>query len=80
MSNHSIAADGRPAEAGLTSTGVMFEHDAIVRRAIDAFDSGTADFSDYFIHESSKEAGALRVLTFDKNFAREAGVDSAKKP
>jgi predicted nucleic-acid-binding protein len=58
----------------------MFEHDAIVRRAIDAFDSGTADFSDYFIHESSKEAGALRVLTFDKNFAREAGVDSAKKP
>jgi predicted nucleic-acid-binding protein len=59
----------------VTSTGVMVEHDAIVRRAIDAFDSGTADFSDYFIYESSKEAGALPVVTFDKNFAREAGVE-----
>lgn len=41
------------------STGVTVEHDAIVRRAIDAFDAGPADFSDYFIRESSREQAPL---------------------
>jgi predicted nucleic-acid-binding protein len=58
-----------------TSAGVTVERDTIVHRALDAFEAGTADFSDYFIHESSREAGALPVLTFDKNFARESGVE-----
>ncbi|WP_437720391.1 PIN domain-containing protein [Sorangium sp. So ce861] len=53
--------------------GVTIEHDAIVRRSLVAFEEGHADFSDYFIRESSREASALPVLTFDERFAR--GVD-----
>jgi predicted nucleic-acid-binding protein len=57
------------------ATGVTVEHDAIVRRAIAAFEAGPADFSDYFIRESSREANALPVLTFDDRFARGADVE-----
>ena len=57
------------------SAGVTVEHDATVRRAIAAFEAGPADFSDYFIRESSREAGALPVLTFDEHFARGEGVE-----
>ena len=55
--------------------GVIIEHDAIVRSAIVAFEAGPADFSDYFIRESSREANALPVLTFDERFARGADVE-----
>ena len=46
-----------------------------VRRAIVAFEAGPADFSDYFIRESSREASALPVMTFDERFARGADVE-----
>jgi predicted nucleic-acid-binding protein len=58
----------------ITATGVTVEHEEIVRRALEAFEAGTADFSDYFILESSRDAGASPVLTFDENFARASGV------
>lgn len=61
------------------SAGVTVEHDAIVRRAISAFEVGPADFSDYVILESSREANALPVMTFDERFARSAGVESVKQ-
>jgi predicted nucleic-acid-binding protein len=54
--------------------GVTVEREAATRRAIAAFEVGTADFSDYFIRESAREATALPVLTFDENFAREIDV------
>ncbi len=57
------------------TAGVTIEHESIVRRAIDAFEAGPADFSDYFIRESSREADALPVLTFDKRFAQGVDVD-----
>ena len=57
------------------AAGVTVEHDAIVRRAIAEFETGPADFSDYFIRESSREASALPVLTFDERFARGADVE-----
>lgn len=57
------------------TAGVTVEHNAIVRRAIDAFEAGPADFSDYFIRESSREANALPVLTFDTHFAQGADVE-----
>jgi predicted nucleic-acid-binding protein len=57
------------------AAGVTVEHDAIVRRAIAAFEAGPADFSDYFIRESSREASALPVLTFDGDFASSADVE-----
>jgi predicted nucleic-acid-binding protein len=59
----------------VTAAGVTVENDAIVRRALDAFEIGSADFSDYFIRESSREAGALPVLTFDERFARGQDVE-----
>jgi predicted nucleic-acid-binding protein len=53
---------------------VTVEHEAIVRRAIDSFEGGTADFSDYIILECSRQANARPVLTFVQRFAREADV------
>ncbi len=55
--------------------GVTIEHDAIVRRAILEYEAGSADFSDYVIRESSREAAALPVLTFDERFARGPDVE-----
>jgi predicted nucleic-acid-binding protein len=60
------------------TAGVKVEHDALVARALLAFEAGPADFSDYFIRESSREASALPVLTFDERFAR--GTDVALVP
>lgn len=57
------------------AAGVTVERDAIVRRALNAFEAGPADFSDYFIRESSRDASALPVLTFDEHFARGADVE-----
>jgi len=54
--------------------GVVVEHEPAVRRALDRFERGPADFSDYVILESSREASALPVLTFDQRFARETDV------
>jgi predicted nucleic-acid-binding protein len=61
------------------AAGVTVEHDAIVRRAITDFEAGPADFSDYVILESSREASALPVLTFDERFARCADVELPEK-
>ncbi len=59
----------------LGTAGVTVERELVVRRAVDAFEVGRADFSDYFIRESSREAGALPVLTFDKHFACDVDVE-----
>ena len=56
------------------SEGVAIEHEALVRHAIDSFEGGAADFSDYVILESSRSAGACPVVTFDQRFAREPDV------
>lgn len=56
------------------AVGVTVEREALIRRAIGLFAAGTADFSDYVILESSREADALPVLTFDERFARASGV------
>lgn len=54
--------------------GVVVAHAPAVRRALDRFERGAADFSDYIILELSREASALPILTFDQRFAREAEV------
>jgi predicted nucleic-acid-binding protein len=56
------------------SMGVTTEREPIVRRALESYQRGSADFSDYIILESSRDASALPVLTFDQRFAREPGV------
>jgi predicted nucleic-acid-binding protein len=55
--------------------GVVVEHETTMRRAIDRFERGSADFADYVILESSREASALPVLTFDQRLARETDVE-----
>ncbi len=63
----------------VSTAGVTVEREAIVHRAIDAFEAGPADFSDYFILESSREANALPVITFDERFARSQDVELVPK-
>jgi predicted nucleic-acid-binding protein len=58
----------------IDSEGVTVDEEAIVRRAVDSFEAGAADFSDYIIRETAREANALPVLTFDQQFAREPDV------
>lgn len=45
------------------------EHRDLVWRALSAFQSGTADFSDYLIGERARVAGAPTTLTFDQSAA-----------
>ena len=60
----------------LTATvGVVTEHAALVARALSAYEQGTADFSDDVSRESSREAAAIPVVTFDRRFAE--GLDVA---
>jgi len=54
--------------------GVGVEDDAAVRRALCGFEASGADLSDHLILETARDASALPVLTFDRRFAREAGV------
>jgi predicted nucleic-acid-binding protein len=53
---------------------VTVENEESVRRALDSFEAGAADFSDYIILESSRQVNALPVLTFDERFGREGDV------
>jgi predicted nucleic-acid-binding protein len=58
----------------IDTEGVVVDRVGSVRRALDGFESGAADFSDYVLLESSRLGGALPVITFDQRFAREADV------
>jgi predicted nucleic-acid-binding protein len=42
------------------------ENDPIVRRSLDTFRSGKADFADYLIGEICREAGCEDCITFDR--------------
>lgn len=54
--------------------GMLIECLPIVRRAITAYEAGAADFADYVVLESSRDASALPVMTFDEKLAREPDV------
>jgi len=58
----------------LKTHGLVVEDKADVTAALNAYTTGTADFSDYLILESARSATALPVHTFDKRFARHADV------
>lgn len=49
-----------------------FEDPSRIKRAIDAFESGKADFADYLIVEISRVSGR-QLLTFDQNLKKEIG-------
>lgn len=57
------------------SEGVVIENDATVHAALDHFEQGSADFSDYVILETAHQRGALPVRTFDERLARASGAE-----
>lgn len=54
--------------------GVRLEDEATTRAALAAFESGSADFADYFILESARRAGALPLHTFDERLSKADGA------
>lgn len=61
------------------TTGVTVKVEAVLREALAAYESGSADlgsadFADNFILESSREAKALPLVTFDERLARTSDV------
>jgi predicted nucleic-acid-binding protein len=57
------------------SQGVFVENDTTVSKALEQYEQGSADFSDYVILETARRARALPVRTFDEPFARSADVE-----
>ncbi len=53
-----------------------FEDPAIVRKALDAYQQGKADFSDFLIGAKSEARGARTTFTFDRALARQQGFST----
>lgn len=58
----------------ISSEGVLVEDSELVSTALDAFESGPADFSDYVILESARRAAALPLVTFDAVLSKTDGT------
>lgn len=58
----------------LATDGVHVEAEVTVRAALEAFESGTADFADYFILETARRDGALPPHTFDERLSKADGA------
>ena len=54
--------------------GVVAEDEAATLRALAAFETGPADFSDYLILDTARRAEALPLWTFDEQLARATGA------
>jgi predicted nucleic-acid-binding protein len=59
----------------VASEGVVIEDAPLVSRALEAYETGTADFADYVILVASRNADALPLLTFDERLARAADAE-----
>lgn len=60
---------------GLHSTeGVSWEDASGALRALEDYERGAADYSDYVIVEAARRSDALPVHTFDERLAREDGA------
>lgn len=63
----------------LGSTNVETANPKVIRRALDAFVKGKADFADYLIAELNAEAGCTTTLTFDNKAARHSSFSKLGK-
>ena len=54
--------------------GVIAEDEAAILRALAAFETGPADFSDYLVLDAARHAEALPLWTFDEQLARATGA------
>lgn len=59
----------------VTRDSITLEQESVVERALVRYVKGKAEFSDCFIAVSSENAGCARTLTFDRNAARDAGME-----
>jgi predicted nucleic-acid-binding protein len=59
----------------IDTRGVTVENESGVRSAVERYQRGPADFSDWIIFESARSANALPVLTFDGRFASGDGIE-----
>jgi predicted nucleic-acid-binding protein len=50
-----------------------FENPVLVRKALDAYQQGKADFSDFLIGAKAEARGARTTFTFDRALARQQG-------
>ena len=60
-------------ESILGTKQFQVEQDALVRRALETWRSGRANFTDYLIGEISREAGCRDTVTFDLGLRGPAG-------
>ena len=61
-------------DAMMRTEGVSVEQEEQISAALQAYADGAADFSDYLILTTAKEHRALPVHSFDRRFAKAAGV------
>lgn len=59
----------------LTREEIVVEQTEILQKALYQFQMGKADFADCVIAASAKAAGCSRTLTFDRDAARDAGME-----
>jgi len=59
----------------ITRDSITLEQESLVEKALLRYGRGKADFADCFIAISSENAGCARTLTFDRNAARDAGME-----
>jgi predicted nucleic-acid-binding protein len=59
----------------LETADVVFENEPLVEAALDAFQTGPADFADYVIAFGNLSAGCEHTLTFDGRAAKCFGFD-----
>jgi predicted nucleic-acid-binding protein len=59
----------------LASKDIAMEQRETVREALRVYRMGKADFADCLIASSAKAAGCSRTMTFDRNAARNAGME-----
>jgi predicted nucleic-acid-binding protein len=59
----------------LTREEIVVEQAELVQRALLQFQNGKADFADCLIAASAKAAGCSRTVTFDRDAARDAGME-----
>ena len=62
----------------LKSSDLILEHEALVEVALDAFQTGSADFADYVIGLGNLVAGCRHTLTFDDQAARFAAFKAVR--
>jgi predicted nucleic-acid-binding protein len=63
----------------IASANVEMESEETVRRALDAFVKGKADFADYLIAEVNAAAGCSTTLTFDRKAAQHSSFSEIGK-